>query len=335
MSGKIIFNRECGQPTSEGHIELTDVVLDDAFRCREQEDDDTVESYAEAFTKYIKANKRADKLRYEQLHTVENLDYPFPPAWVWQEDEQVYLITGFHRYKAATKAGQEKLKVKEFHGTKEEAIVFAMKDNRKNGRRLNDDDLKYCIAKALLIFPEKTAGAIAKEMGCGRSHAYRIQKELSRKGQLPEVEKRRGADNKERSVKRKVKQPPKTATKQSGNDPISDDQSKKKTNSAPVAIKEPASVPVPDRQCDENGMLPDQNNTIPQDVPEVVTPVEAAENIQPLTPGLVGDMDSLESYCRELIREHRQREDRVYIAHRIKEFAKCVEKQYGKLCSQG
>jgi hypothetical protein len=127
VSGKIQFSREYGKPTDTGYIQLADVKVDDTFRCREQENEEVVESYTETFKKYIKANKRADKKRYEELRNMEHLDYPFPPARIWQDGDDYYLIAGFYRFQAATKTGIERFRVKVFHGTKEEAILFAIR----------------------------------------------------------------------------------------------------------------------------------------------------------------------------------------------------------------
>jgi len=222
MSDKISFKNN--DPNGVGYINLVDVVLDDTFRCREQEDNDTLESYTEVFRKYIKANKHAEKVRYEQLQFIDNLDYPFPPVWVWQDEGLYFLIAGHHRFLSATKAKMTKILVREYRGTKEEAIKFAITDNHKNGVRLNYGDWKYCITKALILFPGKTAGAVAIELGCGRSNAYKIQKELSTSGQLHNVEERIGADGRKRSVKRNSKQPDLTPFEESGSTPICNQQ---------------------------------------------------------------------------------------------------------------
>ena len=201
------------QVEPEYTIDLSKVLLSDRFRCRERENEETIERYAGLFTDFKEAEERG-----------ENPKYPFPAVWIWWDGNQYLLVTGFHRFEAAHRAGLDKIRVKVFEGTEKEAVWFAMQDNRKHGLRLSPGDLKYCIVKALRLFPDKTAGAIAKELGCGRSYAYRIESELSPRGQLTGNEKRRGADGKERSVKRKVKQSPATVLEQPDGNPKSNQQ---------------------------------------------------------------------------------------------------------------
>jgi len=310
MSGKITFIHEYGKPTNKGHIFLADVKVDNTFRCREQEDDDTVESYTEAFTKYIKACKRSEKVRCEDLHTIVNLDYPFPPIWVWHDNGKYYLIAGFHRFLAATKAGLDKILVKEFRGTKEEAILFAMRDNRTNGLRMSYGDWKYCVGKALKLFPDKTPGVVAKELGCSRSYAYKIEKELSTSGQLSSPKQRRGADGKKRSVKRKAKQRP------------------------VASVKEPGSEPVLNPPKNETqGTESKQNAPTPEDNPNNEAPFvfdapssdAVLEAVKPSSPDLEEKVDGMCEYFRNKLAYCRQKEDRLYIRYRLNELVKEIE----------
>jgi len=188
---------------SEYFMDLSEIKCDNLFRCRVENDEDHIEALEEVFSEYKAAMDRG-----------ENPDYPVPPIWIYWLDGGAphhnvmghVWITGSHRFQAANRAGLDKILVKEFHGTEEEALWFAMRDNRTHGLRLKHGDLKLCIGKALRLFPDKTAGAIAKELGCGRSYAYRVATELSPWGQLNRAEKKRGADGKVRSTKRKPKQ---------------------------------------------------------------------------------------------------------------------------------
>jgi len=174
-------------------IALSEILQSDTFRCREMENNEAIEAYSEIFTAYKEAKERGEKE-----------DYPFPAIAIWQEDDRYVLIAGYHRFVAAQKAGIDRIFAKVFRGTEEEAVWFAMTDNRKHGLRLNYGDLKYCIEKALQMFPGKTPAVIARELGCSRSYAYRIDKELSASRQVKTGEKRTGVDGKERTVKRKA-----------------------------------------------------------------------------------------------------------------------------------
>ena len=100
MSKKTSFKNN--NPQGEWRINLTDVLVDDTFRCREQEDGETVEAYAEVFKEYNKKPTKEEETRLRCGGRVENSVYPFPPVVVWQEDEKYYLIAGFHRYYSCT-----------------------------------------------------------------------------------------------------------------------------------------------------------------------------------------------------------------------------------------
>jgi len=175
-------------------IELSKIVKSDDFRCREVEDTETIEEYSEVFTEYKDAKDNGN-----------NPEYPFPPIWVMKDQECYVLVTGYHRFESALKSGMKEIQARQFHGTRKEAIFLAMKDNKTNGLRLKYGDWKYCIAKALRMFPDKTAGAIAKELGCHRSYVYRIEKELSTSGQLTKADKKKGADGKTRKTNKESK----------------------------------------------------------------------------------------------------------------------------------
>ena len=293
------------------YIALTEIVLSDDFRCRVQEDEDTVDDYTEVLTDYKEASDRG-----------KSSQYPFPPAWVWyDEDGQVYLLAGFHRYKATEKAKFRKLLVKEFKGTREEAILFAMRDNRKHGKRLSSGDLKYCIEKALRLFPTRTPGVIAKDLGCHRSYAYKIEKELSTSRQLTEVEEREGADGKKRSVKRKGKKttvvPPSEPANKSAVAPLEETDNKPKSD-PPNDKREATSEPVKPIPLDAS----ENNEPFKFDIPSPVAPVE---DIAPSSPELERKTNSIINYIRSTLSDWgKEPDDCRYILHRIKEYIKCI-----------
>ena len=195
------------------YMELSKIALDDdKFRCRVEDDEERIEKLAELLTEYKKAKKNN-----------ERTDYPFPPIVVWKNEKAHTLIAGYHRFNAAQRAKLDKILVIVFEGTEDQAVVFAMKDNSNHGLRLNSKDLKFCIKRALKRFPDKTAGAVAKELGCSRSWAYEIEQQLSGTGQLKRPDKKQGADGRVRKTAKEVSSAPKTAPKKSDkqNDEVS------------------------------------------------------------------------------------------------------------------
>jgi hypothetical protein len=176
---------------------------------------------------------------------------------------------------------------------------------------MNYGDWKYSIGKVLRLFPGKTAGAIAKELGCSRTYAYKIQKELSTSGQLPGVEKRRGADGKERSVKRNVKQPLIPAVKDFGSDPASVQQT--------PAI----------RETTLKQHLPATHDT-PKIEPfdfDTPSPVAARKNIEPSSSDLEREMNKMIYSLKKQI-SHYGQADRPYVLHRLKECLEIIEEEW-------
>jgi len=158
---------------------------DDSFGFREQLVMEMCKKLTDVFKEYKEAKERG-----------ENPDYPLPPIVILEVDNKKVLACGYHRYEAALKAGIDRIQVKVFKGTKEEAIWFAMRDNSNHGSRLKKGDLKLCIPKALKLFPDENPAVIAEKLGCSRSYSYEIAAELSATGQLETKEMRKGRDSK-------------------------------------------------------------------------------------------------------------------------------------------
>ena len=187
------------QLAKEAPVKLSSILLNDTFRCREQEHEPTVNKYARSFKAYI--NNRDD------VNQEEKLDYPFPPIVIWRdesmEEGQYILVTGFHRYHAAEKEGLDPILAQEFTGTEKEALLFALEDNR-HGRKMSSDDLKYAIGKALKEFPGISQGMIAQKIGCDPAYVCRIRKQLLTSQELTETETVVGLDGRVRKTARKT-----------------------------------------------------------------------------------------------------------------------------------
>ena len=95
--------------------------------------------------------------------------------------EKLYLAGGFHRYYANLK-----LKMKEIFaiiklGTKKDAFIEAIKDNKENGLRYKSEDKKYIIEKLWHEnkFKEDSQGKIADWIGVTQQYVSKIHKKLS------------------------------------------------------------------------------------------------------------------------------------------------------------
>jgi hypothetical protein len=104
-------------PTGAQYIALSDIVIDDEYRVRVQENTETILDYVDVFRQYRESKD-------------QGVAYPFPPIRVMPTSDGRYiLIAGFHRFFAATKAGEESILAIVFGGSEEEAKEFALHDN--------------------------------------------------------------------------------------------------------------------------------------------------------------------------------------------------------------
>ena len=158
-------------------------------------------------------------------------------------------------------------------------------------------DWKYCIGKALQLFPDKTPGAIAKDLECSRAYAYRIESELSTSGQLTKRKKRRGADGKVRSAKRKDKPSP----------PASPNQPNPEPEPQPSNILEPVAEPLVEPSIERE--------------PETILPLEAdmeqSQSFEELLDEYIVLLD-------KFVAERSLPEERVRIRNRVREWANGV-----------
>jgi len=178
-------SREAALPAEGEEIELdlSRIKQNDTFRCREAEDEETIERYAEQFADYMKAEEQG-----------EELDYPFPPISVWYDNGQYVLLGGYHRLEAARRAGSKTIMVRVFYGTEGDVFMVAMRDNGKHGLPLRSGDRRLIVMKALQRFPDMSMRAIASGLGCAPSSVSKIANELYDSGQLVRPETKQGLD---------------------------------------------------------------------------------------------------------------------------------------------
>ena len=155
--------------TGDGAIMLPLAVInrDDEYIVRENLNPQGVQDYTELFTDYKEAVARNEKPKY-----------PFPPIVVWLINGLYILLCGQHRFEAALKAGLTEILVQVFVGSPEEAFMIAFKDNAKHGVRMDDNDKRVAIIKALKRFPDKSLGFFHKELGCSKSTLSVLRNEL-------------------------------------------------------------------------------------------------------------------------------------------------------------
>lgn len=137
--------------TNARRVALDKIMLDPRLQARAQLSDELVGEYAQAMDDGSK----------------------FPPLEVWKIDDELFLVDGFHRLGALRANG------KSFHmtrcvgeGTIEDAQLYGLGVNSRNGQRLTNAD-KNRVVKLALVHPalqEASAREIAR--ACGVTHVF-------------------------------------------------------------------------------------------------------------------------------------------------------------------
>jgi hypothetical protein len=197
-------NKDYANVDKTENLLVESIVIDDVFRVREREYQDTIDDYTYEFAEY----------KLKQAEGVKDAKYPFPPVRVWQRDGKYVLIAGFHRVAAAKQAGMESIFVSEFSGTEDEAFEIAIRDNSKHGLRLSRGDLKVCIEKAFRRNSNMSLTLVAEMTGASRSWCQKIKEELEQLSGNENLfpDKTLGKDGKYRSAKRAKLKPKESST---------------------------------------------------------------------------------------------------------------------------
>jgi len=183
--------------TQQYRIEVLDfeqITPDKEIQVRAETDPDTVQEY------------------FEAMETEEDMKR-FPQMIVYFDGGYYRIADGHHRYWAIKRRGYKKVTVKVFDGSRDDAILAAVKINTQNGLRFNDNDWK----KIILLISSKeqwknwTNRRLAEELKCGKSTVDRHRPEVS-VGPGGATEKRQGKDGKMYKAKKNKKPKAKNAT---------------------------------------------------------------------------------------------------------------------------
>ena len=90
----------------------------------------------------------------------------FPPVSVAFDGKNYYLTNGFHRIEAHRRNSETEIIAIVTEQSKTDARWAALGANRTNGRRLSSEDKRNAIAIALNEFQDRSANAIAEQIGC-------------------------------------------------------------------------------------------------------------------------------------------------------------------------
>jgi hypothetical protein len=144
-------------------IPLDQIELSDDYHFRVQDDENTIEDYTDTLQQYC-----------NDLAAGQSPTYPFPPIVVLRENDVHYIISGRHRFQAATKTGIDEMACIVLTD-RIDAIQEGLKSNRRHGLRLNNADKAHCIKLALSEL-KWSNNRIADLIGCSRQYVDKIAK---------------------------------------------------------------------------------------------------------------------------------------------------------------
>lgn len=119
-----------------------------------------------------------DDLRVAEYWDRMSAGDKFPDIVVYEDGQHRYLSDGRHRILAAQIDGAKEIDADVKHGTRADALWFALGANRAHGSRMTPGDLQHAIRLALREFPDRSPKMIADRIGCSRSYVDRIRAEL-------------------------------------------------------------------------------------------------------------------------------------------------------------
>ena len=122
-------------------LSLDQLVTDAGTQVRSAIDDEVVDEYVQAL---------ADGAQ-------------FPPVVVFRADGAEMLADGYHRVFAYRKAGRSEIPADVYHGTREDALWFALGANRAHGQRLSGADKRRAIELAYRAWPDLSQVRIAAQ----------------------------------------------------------------------------------------------------------------------------------------------------------------------------
>ena len=173
--------RGTAAPHTTQSVALNRITLETSLQIRQELNQEVVEEYALAM-----ARKPSP---------------PFPPVVLFESGGKYFLADGFHRFRAAAKAGLDRIEAEIHRGSKTDALRFALGANARHGLRLSNADKRRAAALAIHKWPDLSNRELGKICGCSHNfiREMRAPLELSSDSSCtPAV--RIGADGKRRKL---------------------------------------------------------------------------------------------------------------------------------------
>jgi ParB-like chromosome segregation protein Spo0J len=152
-------------------LPIEDIILDPKLYIRDHIDTDTVERYADAWSR-------------------------LPPVVVYEVRGRWLLADGFHRHAAALMLKLRKIPAEVRKGTMDEALDFVAGANLFHGLPLTRAERRKAIELKLKLHHERSDRHLAEELAVGRELVAKIRRQLTDAGQIPAGLTRVGADGK-------------------------------------------------------------------------------------------------------------------------------------------
>lgn len=159
-------------------ILLTDLTIDPEVQPREQLDEERIEDFA---------------------HAMDD-GAVFPPICTFYDGATTWLSDGFHRVGARRRTQYDHITAVIREGTREDAILHAIKANSIHGKPLTRAEKRHAIEVVLRLHPEWSDNRIADEVAASHHTVASTREALQATWQIAKLPARVGADGRQRSA---------------------------------------------------------------------------------------------------------------------------------------
>lgn len=166
-------------------IELSDLSVDGGTQSRVEFNVDALEDYAERMT-----------LEPVSGLVLDQDGEPWPALVVFDDGKRKWLADGFHRMRAARKAGLNKFQVDLKRGELRDAIRLSLGVNAKHGLRRTNEDKRLAVMRALQDseWVRYSDRKVAELCSVSAPTVSKLRKELEHQGDIEVAEERIGND---------------------------------------------------------------------------------------------------------------------------------------------
>lgn len=171
-------------------VALSDVILKRELQPRISEDAVSIKEYASNM-----------KVRSDGV-VVDQAGDEWPKIVVFEKGNDIWLVDGWHRFKAAQKKGIEHFQVSRHRGNLRDALLFSFQVNDKHGLRRTNEDKRRVVQKALndKEWRKWSDRKLAEKCRVSAPFVGKIRKEMIAQDIIPARNKVQSADGIERDV---------------------------------------------------------------------------------------------------------------------------------------